>query len=181
VTKSIIVSTFQGIVAAENLLKNDAANFCLMCTMKRFDLDQDAGGFIMHKKNHHNPLDYLALLLKVNTGQVDELTGIEENVKDRAAEGDNTFLPIERCVEIQKLDRRKEAEKLSRQAESEQNASGAKDQHDALMKRVKKVNTQMSQPVEEISRFNRRMERLENRITDVCGVMESLIQQRAAG
>merc|ERR1712100_773045 len=91
--------------ATRNGLLNDLRERCLICSMPRFQLDQDGGGYIQHRTRHHNPWGYLALLCALELGEPDEFTGIESDVAHKVKNNDATFIPVRHCMAVQKVER----------------------------------------------------------------------------
>jgi len=120
-----IVMVFSGLRTKENMLIKDKNEKCMVCSLDRFTIEQDAEGFIAHTQSVHSPWSYLAFLAKLRLENPDDFTGLESDVKTKADVIDQTFLPVKLCTEIQALQRRraKEKEQLASMEKGKSNSS----------------------------------------------------------
>jgi len=164
ITKAIIVGAFSAQNAKAAGLKTDLNGKCLVCSMPRFKIDQEGGGFITHTKQHHDPWGYLALLCALKLGDEDEFTGIESYVHEKVLRNDSTFIPVSMCAAIQARDTFKESKKQALQAALQDDA-GEKDPQQAMMGSLKRVEANLSRPVIMINQCSIKMQSLEKKMT----------------
>lgn len=127
----------RGKIAAD---ANDEANKCLICSLSRFVLEQEGGGFSQHTANHHNPWSYLAFLSKLKIGNEDDFTGLESCVDVKSRKGDHTFIPVGLCTEIQALRRRQDQQSKHAAATAENNADGTAAYQKKITKALDTIN-----------------------------------------
>merc|ERR1711934_861151 len=106
------------------MLAKDARECCLICSIPRFTLEQEGGGFDNHIKGPHNPWSYLSFLAALKLGDPDEFTGLQSYVEAKARVGDSTFLPVGYCTTLQCLEREKEQSKTQLSNKQRQHLSG---------------------------------------------------------
>jgi len=168
-----IVGAFGGIRGKEAADTKDAQDRCIVCSISRFTLEQEGGGFSEHTSNHHNPWSFLAFLAGLKIGDEDEFTGLESYVAGKAKLGDYTFIPIGFCTEIQANQRRKEIEKQNANALAENDADGA----DAMQKKLLKglddiVRNTSDLQVDLPADLNDRLESLEASMSKMVEMVE---------
>jgi hypothetical protein len=71
-----IVGAFGAINNTRKAKENDAKERCIVCSLSRFTLEQEGGGFSEHTTLHHNPWSYLAFLAALKLGNEDNFTGL---------------------------------------------------------------------------------------------------------
>jgi len=170
-----IVGAFSGVQNRAKAKSNDAKERCIVCSLSRFTLEQEGGGFSEHVIHHHNPWSYLAFLAALKLGNEDNFTGLESNVFAKANVGDHTFLPVTFCAEIQALQRRKASEKARAMAEAEKDADGTSDFQKKIVKALDDISTGTQKlGIDLPSDFNQRLGALEAAMAKVTATVKAL-------
>jgi len=168
-----IVGAFAKIRGDQNARINDAKERCLVCSLSRFTLEQEGGGFPHHTGNHHNPWSYLAFLASIKLGNEDDFTGIESYVQKKSRMMDCTFFPVQACTEIQSGERRATREEENRRAVNEKESDGANDLQKKIVKALDSITSAtMDLSVDLPTEFNERLTRLEAAMGSVTELVE---------
>jgi hypothetical protein len=177
-----IVGAFGAINNTRKAKENDAKERCIVCSLSRFTLEQEGGGFSEHTTLHHNPWSYLAFLAALKLGNEDNFTGLESNVCTKAGAGDHTFLPVTFCAEIQASQRRKATAKARAAADAEKDADGASDFQKKIVKALDDISSGTQKlGVDLPSDFSQRLEALETAMANVSSTMQTLVSTTGKG
>jgi len=170
-----IVGAFAGIRGRAAALALDANERCLVCSISRFTLEQEGGGFSHHTTNHHNPWSFLAFLAALKLGNEDNFTGIESYVHKKSKAGDHTFFPVSFCTEIQSGQRRATAAVALAAASTEKDADGANDMQKRIMKALDGITSATNNLKVDLPQdMSERLDKLEKAMESVTDVVSKL-------
>jgi len=97
-----IVDAFAGIRAQETARAQDLQAYCLVCSLDRFSLERQGGGFLHHRENDHSTSSYLFFLVLLDETSLGKHTGLQRYVHMCLSADDVAFLPINSCLAMQR-------------------------------------------------------------------------------
>jgi len=101
-----IIDAFTEIRTNNDAKRADSLDFCIVCSLSRFQLEHEGSGFKYHQDNEHNPWSYLYFFQYLQVKDSLTYTGMETYVADKVSQDDHSFMPVEaahatqvKCIE----------------------------------------------------------------------------------
>merc|ERR1711871_778623 len=101
IISGIIIDAFAGLREDATGIKDDEEGVCFICGKERGDFDSAGIDFDTHKSVNHNPWRYAAFRKYLALKSESEYSGQESYVKDCMDNGDLSFFPIDRSLELE--------------------------------------------------------------------------------
>jgi len=143
----IIIDTFGELRADNAAKKHDMENTCFICGVDRFQLDTKGGGFDRHIKEDHYMWNYLYLIVHLREKDPTEYNGWEQNVADKIAVGDTSFVPVNNAISLAEHKEKEESESRelnTRMLDIQQNARAAAESVVKVQQAVERAERQLS-------------------------------------
>ena len=96
----IIIDTFAELRDMKSSIEDDIATCCFICGLESQDFEQAGKSFEHHITGEHDMWQYLYLLHHLRRKDPNEYNGQESFVTSLVGEGDLSFFPNRRCLEI---------------------------------------------------------------------------------
>jgi len=104
IISGIIIDSFSELKEAQAAVNEAMSSMCFICSLSQSELERARVKFDKHILEDHYMWSYARFLLYLEDEDKSNLTGPESYVKKLVSENNTSFVPIQRCIDIESSD-----------------------------------------------------------------------------